>query len=218
MLTAHTTKRGSGVTLYGDCYDLQSLHETVHYLCEGVPLSPTFREFVLGFAYDVRHAYQGDRNTLAIGVMEDPIVKYHGFPTLWPYFLVDVGLLRWAAGLHSTTRSHQADLFRLEACTQQALLAYDRSIGEKCWEWLVRFGGFPDDYLIDFVCHCTRFYVTETEPGKPRFAALPHVLRTLWPLSDQFQEFREKAEETAKELGCDPRDLTDESEWPEFEW
>jgi hypothetical protein len=38
-------------------------------------------------------------------------------------FLMKLAVLRWLAGFQPTSRNQQADLFRLEACAEQALTA-----------------------------------------------------------------------------------------------
>lgn len=63
MLLAHATKYGAGITLASDFLALRSLHETIHYLAaEDGPLSHPHVEYLLGLAYDLRHAYQGNKS------------------------------------------------------------------------------------------------------------------------------------------------------------
>lgn len=67
MLLGSSTKYGAGLRLAGDHTDLCDLYETIHYFVpENGLIPPHHDEFVLGLAYDVRHAYQGDRDTQLI--------------------------------------------------------------------------------------------------------------------------------------------------------
>lgn len=59
MIYAEPTKKGVGVTLYGDSLDLGSLHETVHELVHVSHLTQEQGDTILGLAYEVRHAKQG---------------------------------------------------------------------------------------------------------------------------------------------------------------
>src|SRR4030043_773302 len=110
MLLSEPTKYGSGITIWGDYQDFENLHETIHFLAEGVPLTINFQDFMLGLAYDIRHAFQGDRKTKISRFDRLDRVKYYGVDILWPVFLVQLGLMRWSAGFHATTREHQANL------------------------------------------------------------------------------------------------------------
>ncbi len=62
MLFAEPTKRGIGLTLYGDYSDLCSLHETVHVLSgNGDSGFNDQQEHVLSVAYELRKAYEEQR-------------------------------------------------------------------------------------------------------------------------------------------------------------
>jgi hypothetical protein len=130
MIFANPTKYGAGITVYGDLHDFQNLHETTHHLTELSPLIDGRGEFVLGLAYEVRHAYQGDREMLKLpaDLMESETTTYFGFRELWPNFLMQLGLLRWAAGFQPTNKEHHANLFRLEACAESALTTMIHSL------------------------------------------------------------------------------------------
>lgn len=68
MLFSEPTKRGVGLTLYGDSHDLRSLHETVHLLCgSGVGGHDDQQEHALSIAYEIRKAYEGQRDTKRVG-------------------------------------------------------------------------------------------------------------------------------------------------------
>ena len=120
MLIGRPTKYGAGITLAGDYIDLRDLRETIHYFAsdEG-PLPPHHGEFVQGLAYDVRHAYQGDRR---VETVDSQIANstYFAVDIIWPIFLVQVAMLRAVASYIPTERTHQANLYRLEACVEHA--------------------------------------------------------------------------------------------------
>jgi hypothetical protein len=71
-------------------------------------------EFVLGLAYEVRHAYEGARKTSTVSLPGMPPTSYFHFKTLWPIFLMQVALLRWSAAFQPTNKEHQSNLYRLE--------------------------------------------------------------------------------------------------------
>jgi hypothetical protein len=220
MILAKSTPHGAGITLYGDYKDLQNLHETIHKICkEGGPLTGQMNEFVLGLAYDIRHAYQGDRDTFVVDGGAEKKSEYYGESILWPIFLVQVSLLRWAAAFMPTTKEMQSNLYRLEACTEEALLSYDRSIGTMCIELMNCYAGLTHNYLVEFITERTEIYIGYSSVGKKRFKQLPAILRSIAPSSPEYLKFEMQLQKIAKEKGCKPEELTTiADEWPKFKW
>lgn len=69
MLKVELTKNYAGVTIYGDYNDLDFLYDSISYLIHGDPSSYgeyTMQNHLYGFLYDVRHAYQGDREAILV--------------------------------------------------------------------------------------------------------------------------------------------------------
>ncbi len=220
MIFSKPTKLGAGITIYGDQHDLSALHETIHRLAEREPLLGFIDEFVLGLAYEVRHAYQGDREVVRLpaDMVEQETSVYFAFPTLWPIFLYQLGLLRWAAGFQPTTSSIQSDLYRLEACAEVSLTDYDPFVAKSSLEWLRSFQPPKRDYVQQYFDNCALQYVITGKPGKGRFKGLPQILRMLSSFSEEYREFERHMEGIAKEKHCHVADLRDVEPWPEFEW
>jgi hypothetical protein len=223
MIFAKPTKYGAGILIYGDLHDLQNLHETIHHLASfGGPLRGGQNEFVLGLAYEVRHAYQGDRDVHKMSAVCGRHLPFQihnllQFPNAL-IFLMQLGFLRWATGFQPSSREHQANLFRLEACAESALTSYDPFIGRRCLEWLSSFQGLSGKYLLKYIPNCSLQYVTVGKAGKSRFKNLPEILRMLSPLSKEYRAFKDYMEKTATEKGCKPDDLMDLGEWTDFKW
>jgi len=218
MLVAKPTRYGAGATIYGDYYDLRGLHETIHSLVRDAPIKEVTSEFVLGLAYDLRHAYQGDRETEAFGVDELDTVKYAGVRVLWPILIPQVALLRWSASFAPTTKADQANLYRLEYCAESSLSEYDPKTGALCVELFSLFHGLPEDYLFEFVTECARRYIVEGPAGKSRFRRLPTILRMLAPMSSEYRDFRDRIMRIASEKGCNAHELQAKDDWPAFRW
>lgn len=214
MLLGDSTKYGAGFRLVGDYLDLRDLYETIHYFAsEDGPIPPHHDEFVLGLAYDVRHAYQGNRDTESI---ENSV--YFSVDILWPILLVQVGMLRASAAYVATTKAHQAALYRIEACIEEALNAIDANISLKCCDWLHGFSLFPQDYLISFISQQTKVYVFSAKTAKSRIRNLPEIIMNLSPLSPAYRKYEKEFMTIAEQQKCKPNELHDNSEWPEFKW
>ena len=69
MLKVELTKNYAGVKISGDFNDLDYLYDSIHYLIKNDPKSIgeyLMQNHIYGFLYDVRHAYQGDREALLV--------------------------------------------------------------------------------------------------------------------------------------------------------
>ena len=76
MLKVELTKNYAGVTISGDYNDLEHLYDSISYLIHGEPISIgeyTMQNHLYGFLYDVRHAYQGDRE---VELIDNSLDKY----------------------------------------------------------------------------------------------------------------------------------------------
>lgn len=221
MLIAESTRYYAGIGIFGDFLDLSNLHETIHYLVEGHPIGggeSALGEFVLGLAYDVRHTYQKDRETRELISYRNDTATYAGFRYLWPYLLPQVGLLRWSASFHPTNRHHQATLFKLEGCIEDVLCSIDPAIGKEVFNWLIHFPGFSSNYYVHFFEHCALSYITDAKAGKERFRLLPKILHTMVPWSKEYRDYASDLEAAAREEKCNPHELADIGEWPDFRW
>jgi hypothetical protein len=76
MIFSKPTKYGAGIELYGDYQDLNSLRQTILDLSDSPALlNDGADEFVLGLAYEVRHAYEGARGTTSVSLHRPPPIK-----------------------------------------------------------------------------------------------------------------------------------------------
>lgn len=217
MLTSAPTAHGAGITLYGDFYDLSSAHETIHKIADQSFLEERLREYMLGLAYDLRKAFEGQREKRKFGVGKLDKVSYGGVAVLWPYFLTQIGMIRHFAAYTVTDHKDQSCLFLLEDCAVTSLLAMDAKVGKTCAEWLLRFPMFPNDYLLSFVTESARKFVFDS-PTKKRFASLPETLRQIDWRSPEYARYEQSVTKMAKTQKCSPHALVDTREWPGFQW
>lgn len=72
MIRIQDTKNMIGITIHGDYEDLQTLHHAIsdylrfYFDHQDGPGAYSCYENILGLCYDIRHAYQGDRNIEAV--------------------------------------------------------------------------------------------------------------------------------------------------------
>ncbi|CAM3224005.1 DUF6904 family protein [Sporolactobacillus spathodeae] len=116
MLHAMTTPKAAGVTLSGDLDDFNELYDALAELIgdeNEYELYGAARIRVLGFMYDLRHAFQGDREVVATANgMNHEIMKYQGvvtpeknvtfaFNTVWVEMIFVVAVLNDFILLHT---------------------------------------------------------------------------------------------------------------------
>lgn len=218
MLFAKPTQHGAGIILYGDYYDLKSLHATVSYLYDGIPNDCGVGDFLSALAYDIRHAYQMNREIIKLGFDQSDTVEYRGVKIFWPIILFQIALLRWYTRFKPTTKEHLSDLFRLEYIVEESLSEVDLEVGRQCINWLNSFPGITNNYLFSFADEMAYKYVFQETSQKKRFKKLPEILNGLLEHSKDYKTFNDFMQSKAKEKGCSVFELTSLTDWPEFKW
>lgn len=217
MIFAEPTPFGAGLTLWGDYHDFRSLYQTIDKAVAAAPHS--IGDFIVALNYDVRHAYEGQREEKRFGRDELDSVTYRGEKILWPEIMFQTRLVRAYLAYTPTTSEDQSNVFRLEYAVGQALRSFDATTGGICAEWLEHPVTLPTDYLTEFIGEATLRYVMEAKSGKQRFRRLPATLSSLLPVSVEYRDFAAQMRKLAEEEGCDPGQLRSEpEEWPEFKW
>ncbi|MBI4691257.1 MAG: hypothetical protein HY754_13490 [Nitrospirae bacterium] len=217
MIITIPTKYAAGITLYGDYWDLNSLYETIHSLVEDCPLNEGLKEAVLGLAYDIRHAYQKDREEKEFGNDEYNKVVYRGEKILWPIILFQVQALRYCASFQPTFKEQQANLYRLESCLEASLMEVDSNIGNQCIQWINIPLMLTPNYYSLFLSEVSKNYITGPV-GENRFKKLPKTLNSLHAMSKEYNDFAIYLEDEAEKQGCSPHDLHDTSDGVDFKW
>jgi hypothetical protein len=215
MIFAEATPFGAGVILWGDYNDLRSLYDTVSRIADAAP--DAVGDFMYGLSYNIRHAYEHQREEKVFGRDDIDKVMYLGERILWPHVLAQVSLVRYHAAFVNTSKEDQANIYRLEHALEQALRNYDAEIGETCAEWLATPFHASQQYLAEYFDELAHRYV-DGPAGKRRFKKLPAVLRSMSEVSPEYRAFKTELEKIAKEHGCEVDELSSLTEFPEFRW
>lgn len=213
MLQGQCTPHGAGIRLSGDYYDFQHLYNTIYALTGD---DSAHHEFILGFAYEIRKTKSGNREIVTKGSDDEPST-YYSVDILWPEFLTQVAMLRNLAAYQPTTSAIQSDLYRLEACIENALDEADSNITKRVMNWIQEFS-VSEDYLTEFIFAQTRIFVFSGATLNSRLKKLPNTLAALYPHTPEYQKFEQTVQTLAKKNDCDPSEFHDLSEWPDFKW
>jgi len=213
MLEFKLTRHHAGLVLWGDYAALERAHEFVHRVVNESLVIEEKDGFVLGLAYDLRKAFEGQRSKAFRSDPDGARCRIYGFEILWPVILVQVGLLRQAMGFMPTNRLDQSIMFELEHVVESAIrsAAPDRAV--ELLEWMRRVGLAPYSHLaavLDSRC----LYFIEC-PAAKRLATLPRLMETFDPMYEFLAEHR-----LAVGPGIiSPDAFTDgDREWPDFKW
>lgn len=211
MLECTLNKHHTGLTLWGDYLSLRHLHELIHTVVEGSVVIEDKEGFMLGLAYDVRKAQEGQRLKRKSKQSPDTLVLY-GVEILWPVILVQVGLLRHAMGFLPTSKRAHATMYELEYVIEAAI---DEAVGtaaEEITEWIPRLGAAPYPHLESVLTSRCVYFIKL--PARKRLQALLPLLESFDPMFDYFSESGPAKADRIPQSAF----VEGEDEWPEFEW
>jgi hypothetical protein len=215
MLIGEATKYGTGIRIIGDDFDLENLYETLHSLAgeEGTIGS----DFILSFAYEVRKAFDGNREKKNYGSGKNKKI-YFGFKLFWADFIVTLNLLRERAGYVITTREIQSNLYRLEAIAETTIKSYAPEIAEDILKYIffikTPYVNYLEPLLGQIINNCLN-----ATAGKKRFYQLQKELILLNTSSFEHMEFKNRLEQEAKKRGCDLENIKYEIDIDEnYKW
>jgi hypothetical protein len=121
LLSYHLLKNHAGVLLIGDYTSLRWLHEVIHDVNERSPLVKDKEGMFLSLAYDVRKAYEQQREILQPPQHFEEIGIRYGVKILWPVLLLQHRMLRLSLAFLNHTAKTQAMVYALEAIIEEAL-------------------------------------------------------------------------------------------------
>ena len=122
MFAFDVLKNHAGIALLSDYSSLRQLHEIVHDINERSPIIHNRDESAfLGLAYDLRKAYEGQREVYPAPDGFDEVGTRYGVKILWPVLLTQQRMLRVSLGYMDHGKFHQAAAFELEGVIEEAL-------------------------------------------------------------------------------------------------
>lgn len=221
MLQSNPTKKGTGIEIWGDALDLQSLHATIHKIAENVseeiPETKAQALILLGFAYEVRKAEEGFRLHKTINPNPKQECNYVGLQYLWTDAVVAVNVLRSNAGFIVLNEEDQANLFMLTHVIRSAMGLYDAQ-GAKHLTKYLNSGISSWDPLLFLMLQGINFEYLSQKPSKTRFRKISDLIKGYTSHYEETHKlWKKELDKNAKRLNCTIFDL-DYEEYPEFEW
>lgn len=209
MLSYRLLKNHAGLLLIGDYDTLRDLHEAVHGVDEKSPLPKGRDDFFLGLAYDVRKAYERQRETIEPDAMIPERGPRYGVPILWPTLLVQSRILRVGLGYVDSSKAWQAITYSLEAVIESALRDdFGAQAGALIDQWVGLSPETPG--FIDMIY--TRGALFCSWSKAKRSKGLGELLWSFTPMYESLYQARQRA---GHPLPFTPADL---AEWEGYEW
>lgn len=211
MLQYQLTKNHAGLTLWGDYWSLNALHKLVHDIVDTSITIPDKECFILGLAYEIRHAYEGQRYKDHIEHFEDRCPIY-GVDLLWPMVITQLATLRHAMSFIPTSRTNQSVMYGIEAIVETALQEAIPDKAAEIQEWSNRLSSENTEHLAEILDSRCKYFIGL--PAKQRLEAIPQLLETLTAMYENSVGI-----ESLRDRFLHPSNFdNDHIEWPQFEW
>jgi len=214
LLSYNLLKNHAGITLTGDYTSLRWLHEVIHDVNERSPLVRDKEGMFLALAYDVRKAYERQREILEPPEHYEEIGVRYGARILWPVLLLQQRLLRSSLAYLDHTAKTQAIAYALEAIIEEAVLEDFQSQGKDIiTAWKRINPAHPD--VFDMLDSRGGLFCSWTKAERKR--KFLQLLISFEPLYDSY--YAQRLQQGQKDL-VSPGDLTRwvNAEWPDPNW
>ncbi|WP_052742180.1 DUF6904 family protein [Kiloniella litopenaei] len=205
MLRYELTKKHAGIILWGDPWTLNDLFDFIHRINEESSAITNKESFMISLAYDVRKAYQREREVTSVESFEDSY-KLYGVKIIWPVLLLQISVLRNAMGFLPTTRSDQAIMFDLESTIEAALKKAIPNDADKIFELLGVIGSEKLEHLEKiYLSKCKKYVSLST---RQRLKTLLPLLQTMSSSYNLLSKHHEN------NFDFDEHRF----DWPKFDW
>lgn len=222
MLQAYPTKNGTGVSIFGDYGDLNSLYETVHQIACSLSEEHKYQkgqhQLLMNFAYEIRKGFSGQRLKDKIQFLGDEEkLTHYGFQIVWTDILIFISALRHNAGFSRSDKRDQANLYFLEHIVENALLSYDPQGANEIKEFIAQRINILNEYVFIIYQAIHIKFVTD-KSGKVRFRKIPNLLISYFSeWLPAYKELIASFQQSAQEQNCEIMDL-EFSEFPDIKW
>lgn len=209
MLNCSISKNHAGIILTGDYWSLKSLNEIIHDINERSPLVRDKEGMFLDFAYDVRKAFECQREILKPPMAAPEFGVRYGVKILWPVILLQYQMLRQSLAFIDHGSRHQAVAYALQFAIENGL-AEDFRANEmeikRAWNGI----DLHDPKTFGLLYSRTGLYCSWTKALRKKGISA---------LLDSFSPFYEQHHAFAIRYGsCPPFSPADFAHWESCEW
>lgn len=214
MLSYAILKNHAGLMLTGDYWSLHALHEMVHDINKRSPLVRDKEGMFLGLAYDVRKAFECQREMIKPPKHTPELGVRYGVQILWPTLLLQHQVVRHSLAFMNHGRRYQALTYALEAAIEDGLTEDFGAQAPKiiqAWERL----NLSDPSVFDKLYSRAGLFCSWTKAQRVR--GLAALLQSFDPMFERLYPLHLRSGE--KPL-LSPSDFEgwESREWPDPKW
>lgn len=213
MLSYRLLKNHAGILLIGDYTSLRWLHEVVHDVNERSPLVRDKEGMFLGLAYDVRKAYERQREIIQPPAHHQEMGVRYGVQILWPVLLLQHRMLRLSLAFLDHSGKTQAIAYALEAIIEEALQEDFAAQGKDAIALWQRLHAQPD--VFDKLQSRGAIFCSWTKAERKR--NFLQLLTSFDPMYDSYYALRLQRGERDL-LSPEELELWANAEWPDPRW
>jgi hypothetical protein len=139
MFSYHLLKNNAGLLLIGDYTSLRALHEVIRDINERSPLIKDREGLFLSLAYDIRKAYELQREILKAPQGYEEMGPRYGVQQLLPVIMLQHRMMRVSLGYFDHSKMHQAMTYALEQILEDAIRAIFKDDAQRIidrWQWI----------------------------------------------------------------------------------
>lgn len=187
MLSYSVLRNHAGILLCGDYTSLRWVHDTAHAVNERSVLVKDKEGAFLGLAYDVRKAYERQREIVPPPAHCEEIGTRYGVKILWPVILLQQRMLRASLACFDHSSRDQAVCYALEAVLADAL---KEDFGSRADAIVARWRGLDLSNPTLFDCLRSRGALFSSWTGHERRKRFSALLDSFDPLYEELYTVR----------------------------
>lgn len=188
MLIIEPTKKGVGVSIWGDYGDLRTLYDLFsNYLnMEHNEGTRQMGRLLSVMSYSIRHAFQHERLKKTFCYDSDNKVTYYGFNTDWITLFFSVRCLRTCVSLMPSNELIQSEMYLFESLVKTSIKSYDISSYHKLLPYIEY--QIPSNDKLVYILHqyCVKSFFESKKKGKSRFRAISDILERYCLINSYF--------------------------------
>ena len=184
MLQYELCKRNGGFLLWGDYNTLKPLRGFVLDLSKN-SLILDEEGLLPAFAYDLRKAYEGQREKTKVEVWDDELTIY-GVEQVWPTFITQVALVRSGLAFVDSTKGEQSYAYLLEDFMEKVLRAAFPKEFDGLLEAYNRLVGIQENSINDILGSRVAMFLHQN--ARQRKAILTQLLHSIDPMWEKLHQ------------------------------
>lgn len=205
MLQFELTENSGGIVLWGDYQALKPIHTFILDISDKSPILDN-EGIVMGLAYDIRKAYESQREKDKQKIWDDEITIY-GVEQVLPTLIAQIALLRKALAYIPATRDDHSVIYRLESFLESVIKGFNPEQGDFIISQYERLTGLTEKLMDETLGSRVAYFLSKDSDW--RKDNLGNILLSIDPMYKSLHEVW---------VRNDAIDLIDPNEFEGWSW